>query len=344
MKRLTLVAVFIVLVLSLLFLLSSIFFGSKLENIKTDPLLGNRENISNLNEENVSLRPFSFFVVGDNKLEYSLEYFLKNVEFPVTPDFSVLLGDFARNAVIEDHNFFINQFSGPVIRYPLLLIAGNHDIAVTEERMNKINAFKVEDFENTYGPLNFHFTYAGCLFVGVNDYGDDTYIDYLEDVLSQSGDSPRMKFVFMHIPPNSISSFGRKDVIPSEEKFVKMMDKYNVDYVFTGHFHSYLRIDSKKTKYIITGGGGATLDKSTPNRSFHHAILIAVDPENRHVDEMIFPIKSKLNPLYEIKILMLIETYPFFKYNKVPEISIIVLNILLILLVGYLLIRPSEKK
>lgn len=65
--------------------------------------------------------------------------------------------------------------------------------------------------------------------------------------------------VYFHYPPFSSGSThgGNKAV---REQLIPVLDKYGVNFVFSGHEHNYERMKPiNNVTYVITGGGGASL-------------------------------------------------------------------------------------
>ena len=269
-------------------------------------------------------RPFSFLVVSDTKTSNIFEAFYNSDLYPKEADLTIIGGDFVKDPEWGYHKFFILEFNEWGLKSPIFLIAGNHDIALEEKYRKKVNAFSIDDFRKTYGPLNFHFKYSGCLFIGIDDNYNDAYLDYLKRVLSAESDGALIKFVFMHIPPPSIMPVSDYRPLKREDEFFDIVDEFEVDYVIASDYHSYLRHRRGKTNFIITGGGGAHLYDN--NSSFYHAILLNVDPENREVAEFICPLKKSLDFGDDVEIFMVAKAYPFFKYRPPLGFSILALN------------------
>lgn len=261
------------------------------------------------------------------------EAFYESPDYPIETDFSLILGDFSRDPELEYHNFFIWEFTEWGLEKPIFLIPGNHDVAVEGRFQEKVNAFLTDDFLNTYGQTDFYFKYSGCLFVVVNNLYNSDYLDYLRNVLSTKSKGAEMIFVFMHISPPSIIPMRPGRPLDGEEELFEIMDEFDVDYVISADFHSYLRYDQGGTKYIISGGGGAHLKGGV--YSFHHAVILSVDPENRKVTELVFPFEKNLDFGDDIEKTMVARIYPFFKYHLVSGITILIVNVIVIILLGW---------
>lgn len=311
--------------LSAAFIAVSILYGWSWSDTTAPPLLGNRpEVISGLVAGQSEPKPFSFIVVGDPRSSTAFEEFYKNTPLDGVPDFGVILGDFVAYPAVNRHRFFMGELAEWGLTFPIFLVAGNHDFGrrsdfvINSKHESKLDSlydpFFQEDFEKMYGPTNFSFIYRGCLFIGLNDVYNTGYLGYLEDVLSRRPSDVILTFVFMHIPPRSLSPMVRAREMYGEAEFMQLIDTYGVDYVFTGDFHSYFRADNGRTKYIVTGGGGSHLRGG--GRGFHHAILMTVDPSQNRVDEAIYPIKPGFDPGDSIESAMICGIYPAFEGHR----------------------------
>ncbi|MBN1883247.1 MAG: metallophosphoesterase [Deltaproteobacteria bacterium] len=340
-SKIVFLGLFILLIVSLTFLLSSVFYTASKERIPTPPLLGNGEDIiASLHEDAVSPRPFSIFLVGDTQVSGYFEQFYTKTDMPSLIDFGIILGDFVRKPEDEYHTFFIMEFSEWGLAYPILLVPGNHDMAVTDKYLAREGAFTREDFERTYGPRNVSFMHAGCLFIIVDNIYNTDYISYIRDALSQRPEGTLMTFVFMHVPPQSLSPLVECRGIDMEEEFFSIIEEYDVDYVICGDYHSYLESEYGDTGFIITGGGGAELDGEN-EYSFYHSVFLSIDPVQGRVDQRIYPIAKTFELFDEIEIFMMCVIYPLFAYHFPIFSAVILLNLVLLVTCG-ILIRRSR--
>lgn len=316
------------------FVLASLLYGWSLSDITPPPLLGNRpEVISGLTDGQSEPEPFSFLVVGDPRSSAVFEEFYRNKAADIAPDFGVILGDFVAFPAVNRHRFFMGELAEWGMTFPIFLIAGNHDFArpndLTRNVMHERNLhrlydpFFIEDFEKTYGPANFSFVYRECLFIGLNDVYSEDYLGYLSHVLKHRPPGVIITFVFMHIPPRHLSPLIQAREMDGEKRFMRLMDRYNVDYVFSGDFHSYFRADRKHTKFIVSGGGGSDLHGG--DGSFHHILLMTVDPSKDRVDEVIFSLDPKPAPGNYIRTIMVCGVYPIFEGHRLAWLLVFLL-------------------
>jgi len=331
------------------FVVASILYGWSWSKVTPPALLGNKaENISRFTDGQSEPQPFSFLVVGDPRSSTIFEEFYQSARFDVTPDFGVILGDFVAFPAVNRHRFFIGELGEWGLKFPIFLVAGNHDFARKndyagnrrhERNLNRLyDPFYREDFEKTYGPVNFSFVYRGCLFIILNDVYTTEYLDFLRRALEERPSDVIITFVFMHIPPRSLSSMVQARAMDGEEEFMRLMDRYNVDYVFSGDFHSYFRADRAHTKYIVSGGGGSELRGG--GRGFHHVLLMTVNPQKDQVDEVIYSIKPVFDPGDKIEIVMICGVYPVFEKHRL--IWTVILSLVMIMLIGRIIVLSAR--
>lgn len=176
---------------------------------------------------------------------------------------------------------------------PLFYVCGNHDHPGYEEFLEK---------EKVYA-----FTYENSLFVILdNSFSfilemNEEQLAFLEEQLKK--EEFEHKFVFIHVPPFYPEGYHKPglfqeilDRIRSKialhkmrypERFMEIVCKYNVDYVFSSHIHGFFedKIDSYEkeidscekekcsTIFITSGGAGAPL---TEEEGYYHYIVVEV--------------------------------------------------------------------
>jgi 3',5'-cyclic AMP phosphodiesterase CpdA len=93
-----------------------------------------------------------------------------------------------------------------------------------------------------------------------------------------STDQP-LKVVFLHHPP--FDPDGTDHImLHGNEKFMALVEEYDVSHVFTGHIHAYVEGLRNDVRYIITGGGGAPLYITGHPNAFYHYVRVTVSGAN----------------------------------------------------------------
>lgn len=272
------------------------------------PLFGNFERIRATLTSAPEKEEFTFAVAGDTRGANGIFERISAESRKTPTDFTVLLGDFA-GATEAEHRFLRAEISEKFLpTSPVFCLAGNHDIDP--------RAFPIKRFEELYGPSIFSFEYQGCLFIGLRVIGDQesnqASLDFLISLLNKGTEKYRKVFVFMHIPPPVPAFDTRKFRAP--EEFISLFQQLKVDYVFAGHYHGYARSTYGTTVYLVTGGGGATLDR-TKARQFHHALLVRVGRD--YVTEQIVPGPSSYELADGLEGTAVTRVYPWLSRHRV---------------------------
>jgi len=243
-------------------------------NVPLPATFGNFERVRALLADDNDSEQFSFAVAGDTQGTGTFERLAESLkDEPIS--FLVLLGDCVRNGSPGDHQYFRAELAEELrMPYPTFYCVGNHDVSKDE--------FPISRFEKMYGPTNFSFEYQGCLFIVLRILNQPLYstqesLGFLESILSDHRNNYRKIFVFMHIPPPVSTDFAAR-LFENTDIFIALCDRFKVDYVIAGDYHGYARVQRGDTVYLVTGGGGAHLEKEMPG-NFHHAVLITVGPQ-----------------------------------------------------------------
>lgn len=244
------------------------------------PLFGNFEQIRMALQNAPAKEDFTFAVIGDTRGANGVfEEIVQDLR-AAKPDFVVLLGD-CTESTEGKHRFFrgeiIEECAMPC---PVFYVVGNHDV---DEK-----SFPLSRFEQFYGPTLFSFEYQNCLFIAlrtVNDpQSEQASLDFLKSFSAEETGKYRRVFVFMHCPP-PVPSFN-SGKFTAANAFLPLFRDLHVSYVLASHYHGYAQTQLGDTTYLVTGGGGARLDRSEKGyRSFYHAVLLRVGKD--HVSERI---------------------------------------------------------
>ncbi len=303
---------------------ASMIYGESKEDIQLPAFLGNKtENVDLLTAKDTGEKPFSFFVVGDTRLGDFFSAIYKHDIRGDAPDFGVILGDFVKGPTAEYHRRFMTDFSSWGVRVPVFLVAGNRDIVTTDDPGELFYSFTPQSFEAIYGPDNFHFTHDGCLFVVLDDVNTETYLPYLADVLGHRKGDTRMTFVFTHASATFVSPAITGRDMQGEKRFLSLIEKYNVDYVFSGDYHSYVRTRIKDTTFIVSGGGMDKIGEKNHATDPYHAMVIRVDPTTKVVNEEIYAGKSRFLFTHAVAGTMLTQAFPLLEYQEKAGLPIL---------------------
>jgi len=220
--------------------------------IQKSQFLGNTDSIVQKIKEGDL--PFSFAFVSDTENNDSSIWLIKNL-LKEDIDFLVFCGDVANDPEEMEHKLLINTISSFNPKMPIFFLPGNHDVNVKKDK----KGFSKADFQNLYGPLNFHFIHNNCLFIFILnvDPNDSEGANYLEKVLSEREKNIKYTFLFTHSPLARLrnKAFMSPDCLTVLDTVV---EKYKIDYIICGDYHRHFELtDNNGTRYIISGSGGA---------------------------------------------------------------------------------------
>jgi len=243
------------------------------------------------------------------------------------PAFAVILGDFTSKPELARHRLFVSKMARQALPYPVFLVPGNHDLGPDEP-------FQLKDYEETYGPAQFHFTIGQHLFIFLNNSPpyDKTggYLKFLEQVASERAKQVQNIFVFMHVPPSGLNPWIKAHALHESEKFMQRAKELGIRYVFTGDHHGYVKTEKDGTTYIVTGGGGARL-RGTHGR-FYHLTRIAV--QDGMITETVIIGEKRFETLNHLERNIAVHLWPLITQNFVSiAVTTILFGIMIWLLV-----------
>ncbi len=220
---------------------------------------------------------FRFVVFGDTRSNLNVWKVVLQSINKWDPLFAVNLGDLTLNGYSMDMDGYFVQVLDKYAQFPLLAVAGNHDV-----RSGGL------PYEYTFGGKDsraFHFDVSNCRFVILDSTGVKSAIPWEEQL--QMADkwlevNKQHKFVFVHTPIYEVEKWSYHSM--DEEisaPFVKLMSKHLVDHVFFGHIHAYSTATFEGVDYTITGGGGASLHRQYGKTgSVNHYVVVDILPES----------------------------------------------------------------
>jgi len=301
--------------------------GIKIHSLLTEPQISDR-NYHQLQKIDKSKNNFSFAVFGDNKNSITT---FNNLISKLNKEnilFSIDDGDLVYDGDNEKFRFFINQIKH--LNKPLLTVFGNHE--AKEEGRNS--------YYNLFGPFYYSFQVGNNYFIVLDDSNeknlDDEQFAWLKNELKVS-QTYKHRFVFMHVPlydprkGNYKEGHSLKD-LKFAKKLNNLFDKNNVTMLFVSHIHSYYTGVWGKTRYIITGWGGAELAGSDPKHYFYHYIKVNIG--NNAVKYDVIKLKS---PDFELLDRWIhdawIYIYAFFTIHFIDTLLILALTYLTIYII-----------
>ena len=221
--------------------------------------------------------PFRFAVFGDSGDGSQNQKDVATRLLQVQPDLIVHTGDMVYSemnySLVETRYFQI--YKNQLKNVWLAPTMGNHDVqynngkSFTDVFVNPPNATSQNEKE-----LYYSFDYGNAHYLILDNYFSMTTVgsaqyNWLKNDLATS--NKFWKFVFFHQPAYASDSSQRpRDTAAIISTLVPLFEQYNVDIVFSGHWHYYERMYPLKggqvstvaaggVVYMVTGGGGAGL-------------------------------------------------------------------------------------
>jgi len=170
--------------------------------------------------------------------------------------FAVHCGDFVAQGKEDRYRFFFRELAEVKGKTPIYFVPGNHDV------YDKSNTYSLKNFHTYCGPDYYWFSWGNSAFVVLNDaqstISDDQF-RWLETTLRKLRGRFTHIFVFMHVPPFDPRA-GKSYCLPEPigKRLMRLMERFKVDYVFSGHIHCYFREVINGVTYIVAPSTGGT--------------------------------------------------------------------------------------
>lgn len=140
-------------------------------------------------------------------------------------DFVVHLGDFTEKSLPMEFSYFMEIYGQ--LKIPSLVVIGNHDAIDFGPKM----------FEQMFGPRNFavDLSWLQLILLDANTL-ETGPIDYpwLEQQLAQGPEKYNRRLIFRHTNYDNHIHHTQED----SDKFLELVEKYQVDMVLNGHRHT----------------------------------------------------------------------------------------------------------
>lgn len=170
--------------------------------------------------------------------------------------FAIIGGDIVAQGKEDRYRFFFRQLATVRGIPPLYFAPGNHDV------YDKSKNYSLRNFHTYCGPDYYWFSRRNSAFVVLNDaqsiISEDQF-RWLEGTLLNLRGRFSHLFVVMHVPPFDPRE-GKSYSLPAPigKRFMQLMERFRVDYVFSGHLHCYFRKVINGVTYIGSPSAGGT--------------------------------------------------------------------------------------
>jgi 3',5'-cyclic AMP phosphodiesterase CpdA len=185
----------------------------------------------------------------------ALELILENLQQQKL-DFLLLPGDLTQHGEPDNHQWLADRLSK--LPFPVYVIPGNHDVPTLLPDEQSIGLKDFPDYYSQFGYENTDLLYysrevlPGVQLIGLNSnqfdqsgkqlgYLDEQQLIWLEKQLRELQD----KFVLVmvhhnvleHLPGQADHLLGRRYMLDNSPMLLKILQKYGINLVFTGHLH-----------------------------------------------------------------------------------------------------------
>lgn len=242
--------------------------------------------------------PFAFAVISDTQGNPEVSGKIAALAWEQRPSFVLHPGDLVSTGPTDAHwtSHFFPGMQPLIGRVPFYPVLGNHEM----------NARNYYDYVSLPDPEYYYsFRYGNTDFFMIdtnrNVGPDSEQYRWLDEALA--GSAATWKIVCHHHPPWSSDENDYGDLWKTNQssqgdlkarQLVPLYEKHGVDIVWNGHIHSYERtwpirggaaVNQGGTVYMVTGGGGGSLETPGPFRPWfqnlvkrgHHYCLVAVN-------------------------------------------------------------------
>jgi 3',5'-cyclic AMP phosphodiesterase CpdA len=186
-------------------------------------------------------------------------------------DFILLPGDLTQHGEPDNHNWLQERLAK--LPFPAYVIPGNHDVPVVEANSQSIAAKDFPKYYRKFGYDNDELYYTRSILPGVrlvalnsNTYDEqgnvkgrlcEQQLQWLEKVLSQTKNELVLVMihhnVVEHLPNQSRHPIANRYMLENASELLKVLQRYQVKLVFTGHLHVQ-DIAEENGVYDITTG------------------------------------------------------------------------------------------
>ncbi len=182
-------------------------------------------------------------------------------------DFVSNCGDFTNDSTNEEWDFYDAAFGSLNREFTIVPVAGNHDGLGVEYWFNNMFALDTAESVQIKDGVNYSFDYGNAHFAVLNTNDilsiSNAQLEWLKNDMNSTDKD--WKIVFMHKSPYSLGKDAKwPDALYLQDCLPGIMAECNVDMVFSGHDHQYLRtkpitngeLDPNGTTWVLSGTAG----------------------------------------------------------------------------------------
>ncbi len=213
--------------------------------------------------------PLTFLVYGDDRTDTAAHSAVVHAMEQVPCDFIINTGDLVEDGVSDgDWQSFFDVEAALLRNHPLFASVGNHELHHDPLGAKFLGYVGFRDEGGTprlygtarLGNVRFFFLNAAHAW----EAGEER--QWLERELSRADAEAGIvwRIVVVHDGPWSAGPHGPSERLVSG-RVPELLAAHKVDFLFSGHDHTYQRGDAGQIKYVVSGGAGAPLYAITRN-------------------------------------------------------------------------------
>lgn len=211
---------------------------------------------------------FSFLIFGDSGTDSDAQWEVAGRMRAAMNEreihFIVHVGDVHQGSGDYYDDIYFKPYRDIIKNVNVFTALGNHDV-ITDNGGVYLDDFYLPEDPQSGSERYYAFRWANayfiCLDTNINYTPGSPQHDFLLAALADSlRTSATWTFVYAHHPPFTefwTSYYGEQGV---QEHLVPVFEAYGVDLVMNGHTHSYERGLLNGVHYLVSGGGGGSLD------------------------------------------------------------------------------------
>lgn len=241
-----------------------------------------------------SAAPVKFLVYGDDRTDPTAHAAVVRALAAVPSDFLVNTGDVVEDGGrAEDWQSFFDVEARLLRERPLFVAIGNHELFDDRAGANFARYFGfVAGKDHTLQPYGTaRFSNARFFFLNaMHDWTSGEEREWLQQELDRADHEPGLvwRIAVMHHGPWSSGPHGACAKLV-EARVPELLVAHGVDLVFSGHDHIYERGEGGGMKYVVSGGGGAPLYRTSKVastrkcESTYHFVEVATAGDSMHL-------------------------------------------------------------
>ena len=207
---------------------------------------------------------YNFVVIGDTRDNDRVFLGLLEQAKAYDPVFMVNVGDFVNSGSTTQYDHYAESVAAYPV--PIINVAGNHDV-----KKGKAN------FLRYMGEPNWFFDLGQLRFVAL-DNAQGAFTDSALAFARKHLIPDKTCFVFFHCPP-PVGRWAVHSMSGTEKSWIggeinACLKRAGSTKVFVGHIHLYDEMTIDDIPYVISGGGGAELNKKYGFGSAEHGFIV----------------------------------------------------------------------